>query len=68
LLEELATIKSGDVSLPTRSADGTAGPTLVVRCATRPDEHQRALLSRLGLDVPNQIKRFRLEEGMMPQP
>lgn len=65
LLEELGTIKSGDVSLPTRSAAGTPGPTLVVRCVTRPDAHQTALLARLGLEMPNQIKRFRLEQGMM---
>jgi transposase len=64
LLEELATIKSGDVSLPTRSAAGTPGPTLAVRCVTRPDEHQTALLARLGLEMPNQIKRFRLEAGV----
>jgi len=67
LLEELATIKSGDVLLPTRGAEGVAGPTLVVRCVTRPDEHQTALLARLGLEMPNQIKRFRLEAGMTPQ-
>ena len=63
LVEELATIRSGDVSLPTRSDEGMAGPTLVVRCVTRPDEHQTALLSRLGLEIPNQIKRYRLEKG-----
>jgi len=67
LVEELATIKSGDVLLPIRGVEGSTGPTLVVRCVTRPDEHQAALLSRLGLTVPNQLKRFRLEEGMMPQ-
>ena len=67
LVEELATIKSGDVSLPTRSADGTNGPTLVVRCVTRPDDHQTALLSRLGLTIPNQIKRYRLEAGAMAE-
>ncbi|HUB24260.1 MAG TPA: IS1634 family transposase [Tepidisphaeraceae bacterium] len=63
LVEELAAIKSGDVLLPTRSADGMNGPTLVVRCVTRPDEHQTALLARLGLEIPNQIKRYRLEAG-----
>jgi transposase len=58
LLQELSTIKSGDVMLPTRSSDGSSGPTLVVRCVTRPDEHQAVLLSRLGLTMPNQLTRF----------
>jgi transposase len=58
LLQELSTIKSADVVLPTRSADGSAGPTLVVRCVTHPDEHQAVLLSRLGLELPNQLTRF----------
>ena len=58
LLEELSTIRSGDVVLPTRSADGSPGPTLVVRCVTRPSAHQAVLLNRLGLRVPNQLTRF----------
>jgi transposase len=58
LVQELSTIKSADVVLPTRSADGSAGPTLVVRCVTRPDEHQAVLLNRLGLTMPNQLTRF----------
>jgi transposase len=65
LVEELANIMSGDVLLPTRSVEGGAGPTLVVRCVTRPDEHQSALLDRLGLRMPNQIKRFRVDQGVM---
>jgi transposase len=62
LVEELSTIKSGDVILPTRTPDGTAGPTLVVRCVTRPDEHQAVLLQRLGMELPNQLARFRMED------
>jgi hypothetical protein len=27
---------------------------------TRPDDHQAVLLERLGLELPNQIKRFRM--------
>jgi transposase len=65
LVEELSTIKSADVLLPTRQPNATEGPTLVVRCVTRPDPHQQVLLDRLGLELPNQLKRFRLEE---PQP
>lgn len=61
LIEEMKTIKSGDVTLPTRNADGTPGSTLVIRCVTRPDKHVEVLLNRLGLDLPNHIKRYRLE-------
>ena len=63
LVEELSTIKSADVLLPTRQQPGnTPGPTLVARCVTRPDAHQQVLLDRLGLSFPNQLKRFQLEE------
>jgi hypothetical protein len=62
LMQELSTIQSADVKLPTRSADGSESTTLVIRCVTRPDEHQQVLLDRLGLELPNHLKRFRLEE------
>lgn len=62
LVRELSTIKNADVHLPTRSGDGTPGPTLVVRCVTRPDEHQTVLLNRLGLKMPNQLARFCLAD------
>jgi len=68
LVEELSRIQSGDVVLPTRHADGSAGPTLVVRCVTRPDEHQEVLLSRLGMKLPNQLTRFCVKEEAMPAP
>jgi len=58
LVEELSAIKSADVQLPTRQTDSTPGPTLVVRCVTRPDEHQSVLLNRLGIELPNHLKRF----------
>ncbi len=62
LVEELSTIKSADVLLPTRQKpDNIPGPTLVARCVTRPDAHQQVLLDRLGLSFPNQLKRFHLE-------
>jgi hypothetical protein len=63
LVEELSTIKSADVMLPTRQSDGSDGTTLVVRCVTRPDEHQEVLLGRLGIELPNHLKRFRMEES-----
>ena len=62
VLEELATIQSGDVVLPTRHPDGTPGETLTIRAVTRPDEHQAVLLARLGLKLPNHIKRFSQED------
>lgn len=68
LVEELSTIKSADVLLPTRQkSDNTPGPILVARCVTRPDEHQRILLGRLGLSFPNQLKRFHLEQPSTQQ-
>jgi transposase len=57
LLEELAAIKSGDVMLPTRNSDGSIGPTLMIRCVIRPDEHTAVLLNRLGIELPNHLKR-----------
>jgi transposase len=59
LVEELSRVESGDVALPTCNNDGTAGPTLVVRCVTQPEPHLAVLLHRLGLVLPNQLKRFR---------
>jgi transposase len=61
LLEEMAAIRSGEVVLPTRGADGSAGPTLVIRCVTRPDKHVEVLLNRLGIALPNHLKRHRLQ-------
>jgi transposase len=62
LVEELSTIKSADVLLPTRQSDGSDGATLVIRCVTRPDEHQQVLLDRLGIELPNHLKRFQMEQ------
>jgi hypothetical protein len=62
LMEELRAIQSGEVILPTRNTDGTVGQTLVIRCVTQPDEHTKVLLSRLGLNLPNHLKRYRLAQ------
>jgi transposase len=61
LLEEMATIKSGEVVLPTRNADGSAGATLVIRCVARPDKHVEVLLNRLGITLPNHLERYRVQ-------
>ena len=63
LVEELSTIKSADVLLPTRQSDGSDDTTLVIRCVTRPDEHQAVLLNRLGLNLPNHLRRFEIPPG-----
>ena len=57
LLEEFAKIKSGDVVLPARMADGT-GRTIHLRCVTTPDEAQKVLLHRLGLTLPQRLRRI----------
>ncbi len=63
LMQELSTIQSADVMLPTRQGDGSDGPTLVIRCVTRPDAHQEVLLDRLGIVLPNHLKRFQMEDS-----
>ena len=58
ILEELARIQSHDVVLPT----ATHGQ-IRLRCVTRPDAAQAALLDRLGMVLP---KRMRLAEDELP--
>lgn len=65
LLEEMRAIQSGEVMLPLRQTDGSAGETLVIRCVTQADAHTKVLLGRLGLVLPNHLKRYRLA---IPEP
>jgi len=58
VLEEFARVKSGDVVLATRMANGQPGKTLRLRCVTSPDEGQKVLLSRLGLTLPQRLRRI----------
>jgi transposase len=58
LLEELAKLKSGDVVLPARSPRGGPERQVRLRCVTEPDEAQRVLLDRLGLNLPRRIRRL----------
>ena len=51
VFEELSTIRSVDVVLPTRR-----GIEIRKRCITRPSEHQAILLQRLGLRLPETIR------------
>jgi transposase len=64
VLEEFAKIKSGDVVLPTRTADGRPGKTIRVRCVTTPDPAQKVLLNRLGLTLPQQLRYMEEVEQM----
>jgi len=56
LLDELAKIKSGDVVLPTRSADRRPGRPIRLRCVTTPDAAQKVLLNRLGIALPTRLR------------
>ena len=56
LVEEFTKIRSGDVVLPTRTADGRPGKTIRVRCVTTPDAAQKVLLDRLGLRLPQRLR------------
>jgi len=66
LLEEMAAVKSGDVLLPTKAADRSTGPTLMIRCVTRPDQHTEVLLNRLGVQLPNHLRREQLNVPIPP--
>ena len=57
LLEEFAKIKSADVVLPARMSDGS-GRTIRLRCVTLPDDAQKVLLNRLGLTLPQRLRRI----------
>ena len=58
LLEEFSKIKSGGVVLPTRTRNGQPKKTVRLRCVTTPDEAQKILLNRLGLILPQRLRRI----------
>jgi transposase len=58
LLEEFAKIKSGDVVLPARTRDGQTSKMVRLCCVTTPDEAQKVLLNRLGLTLPQRLRRI----------
>ena len=58
LMEEMAKIKSGDVVLPARSPRGGCERNVRLRCVTQADEAQRVLLHRLGLQLPQRLRRL----------
>jgi transposase len=58
LVEELAKVKSGDVSLIARSVREGTSRRVRLRCVTEPDEAQAVLLHRLGLTLPRRLRRL----------
>jgi hypothetical protein len=44
--------------LPTRRKDGQPKKTVRLRCVTTPDEAQKILLNRLGLNLPQRLRRI----------
>jgi len=58
LIEDLARIKSGDVTLRARSPRGGPERQVTLRCVTEPDEAQAVLLHRLGLMLPRRLRRL----------
>jgi len=57
LLQEFGKIKSGNVVLPARWADGSER-IVHPRCVATPDEAQRVLLNRLGPTLPLRLHRI----------
>jgi len=58
VVQEFAKIKSGDVVLPAQSADGRISKLIRLRCVVSPDEAQKVLLNRLGLTLPQRLRRL----------
>jgi transposase len=58
VVDELAKIKSGDVVLPTLPYQGQPRRTVRLRCVTLPDAAQKVLLNRLGLTLPQRLRRL----------
>jgi transposase len=58
LIEELAKLKSGDVTLTAKSAGAGPERRITLRCVTEPDPAQAVLLQRLGLTPPRRLRRL----------
>jgi hypothetical protein len=57
VLQEFVKIKSGDVVLPARTKEGRL-KMVRLRCVTAPDGAQKVLLNRLGLTLPQRLRRI----------
>ncbi len=58
VIESLAEIKSGDVSLRARRPGGETEQRITLRCVTEPDAALAVLLRRLGLTLPRRLRRL----------
>ena len=58
LIEELARVKSGDVTVSARCPRGGPARQITLRCVTEPDAGQAVLLHRLGLTLPRRLRRL----------
>jgi transposase len=58
LLEEMAKLKSGDVTLKACSPGDGPERQIALRCVTEPDAAQAVLLQRLGLTLPRRLRRL----------
>ena len=58
VLQEFAGIKSGDVVLPARGRARQPDKQIRLRCVTTPDAAQKVLLNRLGLTLPQRLRRI----------
>ena len=58
LVEEMAKLKSGDVTLTARRSADAPPRRITLRCVTEPDEAQVVLLHRLGLHLPRRLRRL----------
>jgi transposase len=52
VIDEIKRIKLADVILPTRK-----GIDIKLQCVSQPDQHQKILLQRLGIQMPNRLTR-----------
>jgi len=58
VIEELAKLKSGDVTLRARASQSAPERRITLRCVTEPDEAQAVILHRLGLTPPRRLRRM----------
>ncbi len=58
VIEDLARLKSGDVTLRARRPSGGPERRVTLRCVAEPDEAQAVLLHRLGLTLPRRLRRL----------
>jgi transposase len=58
LIEEMAKLKCGDITLRAQSPSSGQARKITLRCVTEPDEAQSVLLNRLGLTLPRRLRRI----------